>query len=115
MALLHATSGDLIPALPLGPDLRHTPTHALVKGAHLEVIRVVLPTGKLMPSHQVAGEITLLCIEGVMELRTERGSQLLRQGDLVYLAGGESHALQGLDDASAIVTISLPTTSLHLA
>lgn len=107
MAMSHATSGDLIPALPLGEALHHTPSHALVKGQHLEVIRLVLPQGKSMPAHHVPGEVTVLCIEGLIELSGSGSAQTMRAGDLVYLAAAEPHALKALQDASAIVTICL--------
>ena len=60
-----------------------------------------------MKQHQVSGEITLQCIEGVIELSTHDKTLSLRAGDLVFLAGNEPHGLHALEDASALLTISL--------
>ncbi len=107
MAIPHATSGDLVSTLPLGPTLKDTPSHALVKGRDLEVIRLVLLAGKAMPDHQVAGEVTVLCLEGRIELTVPQGVRIMQPGDHVYLDAREPHGLHALEDASALVTISL--------
>ncbi|MDX9842975.1 MAG: cupin domain-containing protein [Aquabacterium sp.] len=107
MALKHATSGDLVSTLPLGPALKETPSHAFVKGRHLEVIRLVLHAGKAMPPHDVSGEVTVLCLEGCIELTVGQGVRTMQPGDHVYLDAREPHGLLALEDASALVTISL--------
>jgi quercetin dioxygenase-like cupin family protein len=55
--------------------------------------------------HQVAGEITLLCIEGLIEFTAQGRSQRMAPGQLIHLAGGEPHALRAVDDATALLTI----------
>ena len=107
MAIPHVTSGDLVSTLPLGPALRDTASYALIKGRDLEVIRLVLPAGKTMPPHQVSGEVTVLCIEGRIELTEPQGVRTMQAGDHVYLDAREPHGLRALEDASALVTISL--------
>lgn len=107
MAIKHATSGDLVSTLPLGAALRDTPSHALVKGRDLEVIRLVLSAGKAMPPHEVSGEVTVLCLEGHIELTVPQGVRNMRPGDHVYLDAREPHGLRAVEDASALVTISL--------
>ncbi|MES2535300.1 MAG: cupin domain-containing protein [Pseudomonadota bacterium] len=107
MSLPHASSGDLINARPLGEHLKESVSTALIKTSHLEIMRLVLPTGKSMPEHKVAGEVTILCIEGVIELQAHHKTQILLPGDMVYLAGGEPHALRAREDASVMLTILL--------
>ena len=68
---------------------------------------LVLPNGKAMREHSVQGEMTLLCIEGEIELSTPGATRRLRAGQLVHLAAGEPHALLALSDASALLTICL--------
>ncbi|MGE5452341.1 MAG: cupin domain-containing protein [Acidobacteriota bacterium] len=107
MAIAHAASGDLIPAQPLGDRLHEVQSYALLKSTQLELIRLVLPQGKSMKDHQVSGEITIQCIEGIIELTIPGKTLTLKAGDLVFLAGHEPHGLQALEDASALLTISL--------
>jgi quercetin dioxygenase-like cupin family protein len=80
---------------------------ALFKSEQLEVIRLVLPTGRAMPMHTVPGEITVQCLEGSIDFETPSGTQRLQAGQLLFLRGGEPHALLGVEDASVLVTIVL--------
>ncbi|MBI1890310.1 MAG: cupin domain-containing protein [Burkholderiales bacterium] len=111
MALPHAQSGQLINVRPHGNELSAAPSRALVKTQELEVMRLVLPAGKTMPAHQVPGEVTLLCLEGAVELQAHGKSQVMRAGDLVYLRGNEPHALRAIEDASLLHTILLKRDS----
>jgi quercetin dioxygenase-like cupin family protein len=107
MAIHHASSGELIDIRPLRGDLRSAITKTLYKSKHVEVFRMILLAGKSMPEHKVAGEITVQCLEGSIEFSIEGEKQLMREGDLKCLAGGEAHALTGIEDSSVLVTILL--------
>lgn len=112
MAITHASSGDVIKAQPLGSALSTAQSHALVKGTRLEVIRVVLAAGKALPPHHVAGDLTLYCIEGRLEFSMPQRKELLEPGDLLFLSGREPYAVTALEDASALLTLSLPAKEL---
>jgi quercetin dioxygenase-like cupin family protein len=107
MAMPHALPGDSVDVEPLGPRLASVKTHALFKSVDLEVIRLVLRAGNSLPSHKVPGELTIQCLEGALDVAVEGRSQVLRAGQLLYLAGGVPHAVMALEDASALVTIAL--------
>ena len=107
MAQPHLAPGQLGSVLPLGEQLTKTPSYALLKAPQLEVIRVVLLAGKTMPGHQVAGEITVQCLEGVVDFRLGSEVRLMRAGDFLHLSGGAPHELTALEDASLLVTICL--------
>jgi len=112
MALPHISSGDIVDLSPLGEKLHGMVSHALVKTDHLELIRLILPTDKRFPMHQVKGEITIHCLEGVVAMEVihdERKEEyLMTGGQLLYLAGNIPHALHAREDASLLVTILLP-------
>jgi quercetin dioxygenase-like cupin family protein len=107
MAQPHTESSQVIRIAPLGAQLAGASTTAILKARQLEVVRVVLPAGKTLAQHRVPGEITLQCIEGAVQLRTEGAVQELRAGDFVHLQGGAHHELLGLEAASLLLTICL--------
>ncbi len=107
MAMPHAASGDLIDVRPLGGRLRESVSTTLVRADHLEVFRFVLPAGKIAADHRAAGAITIQCLEGAVELVCHGKTQVLRAGQLVYLADAEPHAVTALEDASLLITMLL--------
>lgn len=110
MALTRTPSSEVVQIAPLGAALPGAITSALLKAEQLEVIRVVVLAGKTLPQHQVPGEITLLCIEGEVQLETPGNVQALHPQDFVHLEGGTPHAIIGVTDASLLLTISLCTS-----
>jgi quercetin dioxygenase-like cupin family protein len=107
MAISHLAAGQTISVLPLGSALANARTTALFKSEQLEVIQLVLPAGKSFPPHKVAGEITIQCLEGSVEVTIEDAAQTLKANQLMYVSGGVQHSLTALEDASALVTIVL--------
>ncbi len=106
MALEHAGSGDLIDVRPLGPRLRSTVSTALFKAEDLEVMRLVLLAGKEIPPHKLAGELTIQCLEGVVEV-SSASVRRLEAGWMLYLRGDEVHSLRAIEDASVLITVFL--------
>ncbi|MES2951244.1 MAG: hypothetical protein V4858_22145 [Pseudomonadota bacterium] len=109
MAIPHAVSGQPVIVLPLANSPGERQTVALFKTNELEVMRVVLPTGKSMPAHKVAGDITVQCLEGSVAVVSEESTtaQILEAGELMYLNGGVVHSLTGIKDACVLVHIVL--------
>lgn len=108
MSIPHATTGEVIDASPLGSQLASQHTHAVFKSEHLEVIRLVLQTGKTFPPHKVAGEVTIHCIEGKIEVSTDATTAVvLHPHQLLMLAAGQVHGVVALEPSSALVTIAL--------
>jgi quercetin dioxygenase-like cupin family protein len=112
MSLSHASSGEVISIRPLGDKLAETVSVALLKTAHLEVMRLVLAKGRSIPEHRVAGGMTFQCIEGAVELQAHGSTRILHAGDLVYLEGGQPYSLHAIEDASILHTILLSFPSL---
>jgi len=108
MALHHAQSGELIDIRPLGAAVKDTPSRALVRADQLEILRLTLPAGQTLPTHDVAhSAITLQCLEGAVELGAHDKLQRLEPGSLVYLAPGVPHHVTALQDSSLLVTLFL--------
>lgn len=107
MAIPHAKSGEVIDIRPLGAALAQARTTTLVKTKALEVIRLVIPSGKDIPVHQAHGEITVQCLEGRVAFTAGNHTQDLEPGQLLYLSSEEPHSLHGIEDASILLTILL--------
>ena len=107
MAIPHAQSGQVIDVRPLGPSLADERTVALFKTDDLEVMRLVLTAGKSLPPHKVAGERTIQCIEGKIDVTLNGKSRFLEAGQLIYLARDVVHGVVSIEDASVLVTIAL--------
>lgn len=107
MAIQHAVSGQPVSVLPFANALGERQTVAVFKTSELEVMRLVLPKGKTMPAHKVAGDITVHCLEGAIAFSNDGQDQTLVAGELLYLAGGVVHSLTGVEDSCALVHIVL--------
>lgn len=107
MASEHARSGDIVDLSPLGARLHELPSHAVVRDERLEVMRLSLPAGKTLPEHRCYGPCTLHCLEGEVMVQVEGQERALREGELLYLAGGVPHAVDARRDSSLLVTMVL--------
>ena len=102
MALHHAHPGEVVRLAGLGTE-RST---ALVKTEQFEAIHLVLRAGATLPPHRVAGQITLHCLSGSVSLSlgdTDRVT--LEPGDWLYLERAEEHGVEGVADATLLLTV----------
>jgi quercetin dioxygenase-like cupin family protein len=107
MSLPHSASGEVVAvAAPTAASGAKSAT--LVKTHTLEVLRLVLPKGKEIPSHKAPGEITVQCIEGQVVFTCHGKSPELLPGDLLYLNASEPHSLAARADSVLLVTLLLP-------
>lgn len=112
MAISHAQSGEVVQLRP-AKALPETKTMTLVKTSNLEVIRLVVPAGKEIPTHKAPGEITVQCLDGRVLFTAHEKTQELGAGQFLYLAAAEPHSLKGIEDSSLLVTIWLPKKEPH--
>ncbi len=89
MALHHAKPGEPVDLRPLGPNLKHAKTAAIVKSDRFEAIHLIVRAGTEIPSHEVSGNITMRCLEGRVTLGLAQSSIELNAGEWVYLDGGD--------------------------
>jgi quercetin dioxygenase-like cupin family protein len=107
MAIPHALPGQIIDIQPLGDSLAGEKSRALFKSDDLELMHLVLRAGQSLPPHKVPGDITIQCIEGLLQVDVEGQATLLRAGQLLYLRGGALHAVTAVEAGSALVTVAL--------
>jgi quercetin dioxygenase-like cupin family protein len=107
MALPHANYKQLIDLKPLAGDGTDSPSTSLIKTGQLQLLHVVLHAGQQLPEHRVAGEISLQCLAGRVQLRTPGITMPLAAGQLTVLRGGEPHAVVAEQDSCLLVTLVL--------
>lgn len=107
MSIPHAAPGEVISVRPLGEAVGNARTATLIKTTRLEVLRLILPAGKEIPTHKVQGEITVHCLEGRAAFTALGRTQELAAGQMLFLPGGEEHSIRGVEDASVLVTLQL--------
>ena len=107
MSIPHAQAGQPVAVMPFAAALSGQKTVALFKSAQLEVMRLVLAAGKSMPLHKVAGETTIQCIEGAIDVQLNGGSTTLSAGHLLFLPSQVPHSLHAQQDSSALLTMVL--------
>jgi len=108
MAIPHAQPGEVIDVRPLADMSASAKTRMLIKTPHVEVIRIVLPAGKVIADHKAPGEITVHCLEGRMIFTTMDQEKELHAGDLLYLLAEEKHSVEASEDSSFLLTMVLP-------
>jgi len=75
--------GQAIDIRPFGPAFAGARTTALIRTNDLEVIRLVVPRGKEVPTHSARGEITVHCLEGRVAFTTDGEARELGAGHLL--------------------------------
>ena len=108
MAIPHAKSGQVINVRPLGTALASAQTNTLVRTADVEVIRLIVRSGKEIPEHKAKGDIVVQCLEGAVAFTFSGKTENLRSGDLLFLDIGEPHSVKGIEDSSILLTVLLP-------
>lgn len=109
MAILHATPGEVVDVRPLGSALASAQTKTLLRAEQVEVIRLIVPAGKEIEEHKAKGEIVVQCLEGRVAFTAFGKTQNLEAGKLLYLPTGAPHTVKGIENASLLLAILLPT------
>ncbi|NML15263.1 cupin domain-containing protein [Azohydromonas caseinilytica] len=110
MALEHASPLQPIRLHPDGTLPPDAVSVSLIKSAELQLLRVVLRAGGVLPAHWVAGECTIQCLTGRAQLVTPDKNIPLESGDVVLVPKQHPHELRSPDgDSALLVTIRLGT------
>ncbi len=83
-------------------------TLLLVKTDNVQIIHVVVSAGQKLPTHDAWGEIVLHCLEGRISVAALGKTHELAAGQLFYYCLDESFSVQGIEQASLLVTIIMP-------
>lgn len=108
MALKHAQPLDVIDLRANDAEHAMGVSSSLLKTSHLQLMRVVLPSGHSLPEHHVPGEITIHCITGEADVVMTTRSCRLVAGTLVLLPAAEPHGVRAHTDSVLLVTVLRP-------
>lgn len=103
MALEHATPATAV-HLTDASFLPPTKTAALVKTDRFEAVRLYIPEGVEIPSHQVSGFITFHCLDGHVVLGLDREVKL-RTGEWMFLDRETAHSVKAVEESYLLLTI----------
>jgi nucleotide-binding universal stress UspA family protein/quercetin dioxygenase-like cupin family protein len=104
----HIRAGEIVDVRPLGSALASAKTRTLIEANGVQVLRLIVPAGRAIPEHKAKGAIIVHCLEGCVLFTALGKTENLKGGKLLYLPKGEPHTIQGVDDASLLVTILVP-------
>ncbi len=102
-----ASPGESVDVRPLGNALASAPTRTLIHTSAVEVVRRIVRARHEVPPHSGNGEIIVHCLEGRVTVIALGKKQVLEAGKLLYLPAGEPYALEGIEDASLLLTTLL--------
>lgn len=108
MSIPHASPGEVVDVRPLGAALATAVTRTLVKTDSIDVIRMIVPAGKEIPTHKAKGQLVVQCLEGKIAFTACGKTHELQAGQLLFLPTGEPHSLRGIEDGSLLLTVLLP-------
>jgi len=105
MATNQAKASEIIDLKTWAQDLPNEQTKAIVKTDAFELVRLVIPAGKEIPTHKVSGPIIVHCINGKIEFTATGSTQVLIAGQLLHLMPDELHSVKSLEDSVVLLTI----------
>jgi|SRR5687767_4575389 len=82
----------------------------LVKEGSLRITLVALKKGTVLPSHQVAGPVSIQTIRGCLRLTTEKGNLDVTAGTLIALGPGVVHTAKAHEDCAILITFAMSPT-----
>lgn len=100
-----AKPGEIVDVRPLGESLAVAQTRPLIKVNAVEVIRLIVPRGRVIPEQEVNGDVILHCLEGQVTFTASGTTKAVRAGELVYFPPKATYTIQGSEDASLLSII----------
>jgi len=105
MATHHASPIEVVDLGTWAQDMPNEQTKAIVKTEEMELVRLVIPAGKEIPTHKVSGPIVVHCINGKIEFTAMGTTHVLTHGQLLHLIPDEPHSVKAAEDSVVLLTI----------
>lgn len=99
--------GKVINEFPPDPDkhARHR-AEILVKTDTLRVVLVTMLAGGKLQDHSAPGPITIQTLKGTFDVTYEGGSERLSEGQMISMAPGVMHGVEGVEAGAFLLTIA---------
>lgn len=78
----------------------------LVKTETLRVVLVTMLSGGILQDHEAPGPITIHVLRGSMNVTVGGEPHTLDSGEMISLAPGVVHAVEGIEDGAFLLTIA---------
>lgn len=79
----------------------------LVKEGSLRITFVALKKGTVLPSHQIAGPVSIQTTRGCLRLSTDTEDMDVTAGTLIALGPGVAHTAQAHTDCALLLTFAM--------
>jgi quercetin dioxygenase-like cupin family protein len=100
---LFARPGEIIEAWSRQVDFERPTT--VLRTARMEVLRLHLCRGVSVPTHEMLGEMTILCLQGCTFVMALGHQNELRSGQLLYLLVNEPFDLVAIEESALLITV----------
>jgi quercetin dioxygenase-like cupin family protein len=87
----------------------------LVKTPQVEILQLIVPAGRDVPTHQAQGEVVIHCLEGRVAMYAAGKTYDLQPGQLLHLSLDDQFSIRGIDNASVLVTLIAAKTGGSVA
>ena len=100
-----AKLGQIVFLHPLVPTGETSRQSTLVKTSQVELIQLIVPAGRDVPTHEAQGELIVHCLQGKFSLFALGTAYELKSGQLLHLMIDEPFSIRAIEDSSLLVTI----------
>ncbi len=101
---LHAPSSQLLQLGQPGITPEVPPKKVLLSTPTLQVVQLHLSAGQQIPPHSAPGEITVQLMRGRVAFHVDDQTHDLIPGTLLYVAAGQTHSLEAVEDSRLLLT-----------
>lgn len=101
-------AGNIVELRPLRTPMAAERLTTLLKTPQVEILQLLIPRGSSIPAHEAVGEIVFHCLEGRVAIKALDNGHELSAGQLFYLGEAAPFSIQGIEDASLLLTIIAP-------
>jgi quercetin dioxygenase-like cupin family protein len=106
MPVMKASPGEVIRVLSLGSDLKPAQFVALIKTDNLEILQLVVPSGQIVPTHELQGEVVVHCLQGRVSISALGAIHDLGPEQLLYYSQNEPFSILGIENASLLIMVA---------
>jgi quercetin dioxygenase-like cupin family protein len=106
MLVTSASIGEVIQVRPVGSELKAAQLVTRIKTEALEIFQLIVPSGQLVPTHELQGDVVVHCLEGRVSLKALGVIRDLKAGELLCFYSNEPFSVKGIEATSLLITVA---------